>query len=352
MVVGKVVPSPLVSGGELRAVAAGAPDDAWAVGGPSLFQDGRRPTALIEHWDGTRWVVSSSPRLAGVLEGVAIAAPDSVWAVGELGRSGPGKFKGAGGRGQALAEHWNGAKWVRVRFRGLRRLSAAAATSARDVWMVGTNSSGTAVILHWDGERWTRTRRPNAELLDLVVLSPTDVWAVGDTSAGRVLELHWDGSHWASYTQRAPNGGYGPDESPELTSVVESGSRDIWAAGDAGNSGEPDDPDTVLFHWDGTRWRKAVPAPRGWIYALALRAPGDLWVAGGVGNGDAYSWPFLERRLRPKWRDINLGDGQIDGLANDRADGLWAVGFVGSRFDSILLFPHSTYPLIERVQCA
>ena len=43
----KVVPSPLVSGGELKAIAADAPDDAWAVGGPSLFEDGPRPTALI-----------------------------------------------------------------------------------------------------------------------------------------------------------------------------------------------------------------------------------------------------------------------------------------------------------------
>ncbi len=147
---------------------------------------------------------------------------------------------------------------------GLRRLSAAAATSARDVWMVGTNSSGTAVILHWDGERWTRARRPNAELLGLASSLPP-MCGRSVTPPRAASRLHWDGSHWASYTQRAPNGGYGPDESPELTSVVESGSRDIWAAGDAGNSGEPDDPDTVLFHWDGTRSQKAVPAPRGWI---------------------------------------------------------------------------------------
>ena len=182
------------------------------------------------------------------------------------------KIPRSGGRGQALAEHWNGAKWVRVRFRGLRRLSRSGRDSARDVWMVGTNSSGAAVILHWDGERWTRTRRPNAELLDLVVLSRTDVWAVGDTSAGRFLELHWDGSHWASYTQRAPNGGYGPDESPELTSVVESGSRDIWAAGDAATRASRTTGHRAL-PLGRKRWRKAVPAPRGWIYALAYAPP-------------------------------------------------------------------------------
>jgi hypothetical protein len=347
----KVVPSPLVSGGELQAVAADTPDDAWAVGGPSNFQAGARPTAVIEHWDGTRWAIVASPPVPGVLQSVAIAAPDSVWAVGELGASGRGNFSGSGGRGQALAEHWNGTEWIRVRFRGLRTLSAAAATSARDVWMVGADSSGAAVVLHWDGERWTRIRRPDAELLGVAALSPTDVWAVGDTSAGRFLEMHWDGKHWSSYSQLAPNGGYGPDESPEITSVDASGSRDVWAAGDAGNSGEPAWPDTVLFHWDGTRWRKAITPHNEWIYALALRATGDLWMAGGSGNGDAYSPPLLERRAELKWQATNP-PGQIDGLSTDHTDGLWAVGFVGSRFDSNLQFPHHTRSLITRARCS
>lgn len=355
--VGSVVSSPHLRGGELQAVAADASDDAWAVGGPSLFQAGKRPTALIEHWDGTRWAVVPSPAVAGVLESVAIAAPDDVWAVGELGTSSPGKVRGASGRGVALAEHWDGAHWVRVRFHGLRRLSAVAATSARDVWMVGSGSAGSAgpaaaaVILHWDGERWTRNRRPSVELLSLSALSPTDVWAVGDTSGGRFLEMHWDGRRWSSYTERAPNTKDGPDENPELTSVVASGSRDLWAGGDAGQSGEPAYPDTVLFHWDGTRWRKAPIQGNQWIYALTLRAPGDLWIASGYGTGDAYSVPILEERA-PKWPGIDLGHGQIDGLSSDRTDGLWAVGFTGSRFDENLQYPHRTYPLIERVRCA
>ncbi|HLY94112.1 MAG TPA: hypothetical protein VKP14_04625 [Gaiellaceae bacterium] len=339
-----------MSGGVLQAIAADAPDDAWAVGGPSIFEEGPRPKALIEHWDGTRWALVAGQAVAGTLQSVAIAAPNSVWAVGEVGTSERGKFRGAGGHGQALAEHWNGAKWTRVRFPGVRRLSAAAATSARDVWMVGADSTGAALILHWDGERWTRVRRPDAELLGLAALSPTDVWAVGDISDRRFLEMHWNGRKWSSHSQLPPNGEYGLDDSPELTSVAASGSRDVWAAGDAGNAGEPTWPDTVLFHWDGTRWRKAVTPDDRWIYALALGARGDLWMAGGAGNGDAYSPPFLERRVEPKWQPINPA-GQIDGLSTDQQDGLWAVGFVGSRFGSSLQFPHHTRTLITRARC-
>jgi hypothetical protein len=339
-----------VSGGELQAIAADAPDDAWAVGGPSLFENGPQPTALIEHWDGTRWLVVSSPAVAGTLVSVAIAAADDVWAVGELGTTGRGKFTGEGGKGQALAEHWNGTRWSTIRFQGLRSLSAAAATSARDVWMVGADSTRAAVILHWDGKHWSRSRRANAELFGLAALSPTDVWAVGETSGTRFLEMHWDGSHWSSYSQVPPNGGYGLDESPEITSVAASGSRDIWAAGDAGNSGEPAWPDSVLFHWDGTRWRKEPKPTSQWVYALALRAPTDLWIAGGVGSGDAYSPPLLERRVGEKWSGPSPA-GQINGLSTDQADGLWGVGFKGSRFDSSLQFPHHTHPLITRARC-
>jgi hypothetical protein len=217
--------------------------------------------------------------------------------------------------------------------------------------MVGADLTGAAVILHWGGERWTRIRRPDTELLGLAALSPTDVWAVGDTSGRRFLEMHWNGRHWSSYSQLPPNGGYGLDESPEITSVDAAGSRDVWAAGDAGNSGGPAWPDTVLFHWDGTRWRKTVTPHNEWIYALALGARGDLWMAGGSGNGDAYSAPFLERRAQPKWQAANPA-GQIDGLSTDQIDGIWAVGFVGSRFDSNLEFPHHARPLITRARCS
>lgn len=96
-----VSPSPAVAGGELRAVAAAAPNDAWAVGGPSdAWWVTPRPTVLTEHWDGTRWTVVPSPEVSGVLDDVAIAAHNDAWAVGELGDLASGT--GAAG---ALIEH-------------------------------------------------------------------------------------------------------------------------------------------------------------------------------------------------------------------------------------------------------
>src|SRR5258706_2571034 len=53
-------PSPTPQGNVLNAVVALSPSDAWAVGfkGSSNVNESR---TLIEHWDGSRWTVVSSP---------------------------------------------------------------------------------------------------------------------------------------------------------------------------------------------------------------------------------------------------------------------------------------------------
>ncbi len=346
-----VVPSDAVAGGELYAVAASAPDDAWAVGGPSSsWWVTPRPAApLTEHWDGTRWTTVPSPQVAGTLEGVAVAGRDDVWAVGKLNDAPP-----ANGQPGVLVEHWNGSAWTQVAVAGLRDLSAVAATSGRDVWAIGSDAKGAAVVMHRAGTRWTRVvRRAGAELRALVAISPHDVWAVGDETDRRFLEMHWDGKRWSTYTQLPPNGGDGLDYSPVLTAVAAAGGNDVWAAGDAANSGEPDWADTVVLHWNGRTWRNAAPnRTLVWVDALAFRAPGDLWLAGRTGDFLGYS-PVIQRRRGNGWQSSPLDDGQqFDGIAADRAGGLWAVGFTGSGTDDDNGFPAQTAPLIKRAVCS
>ena len=343
------MPSDAVAGAELFSVAAGAPDDAWAVGGPSSWGSATpQPTALTEHWDGMQWTVVPSAPVAGVLEGVAIAARDDVWAVGEQDR-------GAG----ALVEHWNGVEWRQVAVTGLRGLSAVAATSGRDVWTSGSDAGGAAVILHWAGSRWTRVaRRPKTQLFDLVAISPRDVWAVGDETGRRFLEMHWDGKRWTSYSQLPPRTSFGPDYDPELVTVAASGHKDVWAAGNAADSGEPDYSDTVVLHWDGTRWRSVSPGVSlVWADSLAIRAPGDIVLAGLAGDVLGYMQdgigPVVEHLSDHTWQRTGLDDGhRFDDFAKDRSGALWAVGYTGSGFTDDNGFPAQTTPLVERAGCA
>jgi hypothetical protein len=93
-----------------------------------------------------------------------------------------------------------------------------AATSATDVWAVGTSGRlprGRAhnLIEHWDGSSWKKMPSPSpgafSSLTGVAAVSPTDAWAVGAwqlTHNGypaclpkcsfHPLILHWDGTRW------------------------------------------------------------------------------------------------------------------------------------------------------------
>ena len=327
-----IVRSPTVPGAELRAVAAAAPNDVWAVGGPSPFSLRiPKPNALVEHFDGKRWTVVPSPPIAGALDGVAVAGPHDVWVVGE----------------QGSLEHWYGGHWNQTRVAGVRKLWALAATSSRDVWAAGTNA-----VLHWNGSRWKVTRWPHAELIGLIAISPTDVWAVGSDNATRFLELHWDGTRWSAHSQLPPDGGYGRDYAPQLSAVAFTASRDVWAAGNAHNSGDPAYGDTVLMHWDGTRWR-TVSMKSSWIWvdALAARSSGDVVLSGTWSAGDSYGGGVVQRWRSGRWQSKPFDGQRIEALTADPTGALWCAGFTGS-YPNGLGYPTATTPRIERGHCS
>jgi hypothetical protein len=128
----------------LQAVAAVAPDDAWAVGsyqekGTRLDEPATdRPLAL--HWDGNRWTVVQLPDVGqGGLNGVAARAADDVWAVGQTVASSGDDFTVT-----PLLLHWDGTAWSRV---GApvdedASLSAVTAIPGGGLWAVGTRGSG------------------------------------------------------------------------------------------------------------------------------------------------------------------------------------------------------------------
>jgi hypothetical protein len=79
-----------------------APNDAWAVGFHGLHR-------LTTHWDGTAWTIVPSPTPGGSsdLAGVVAIAPDDVWAVG-------GRLDRPANALHTLVEHWDGTNWIVV----------------------------------------------------------------------------------------------------------------------------------------------------------------------------------------------------------------------------------------------
>jgi anti-sigma factor RsiW len=130
----------------LNAVSAVSADDIWAVG--SAY--GNAPHMLAEHWNGTRWSIVATPAIGstpyfdpdnpdggshGGFRGVVAISANDVWAVGF------GYF--ARGSSNTLIEHWNGTTWlIAPSPKGHYHqnwLNGVAAVSGGDIWAVGSD---------------------------------------------------------------------------------------------------------------------------------------------------------------------------------------------------------------------
>jgi hypothetical protein len=184
--------------GRFDDVAASGPDDVWAVGETSIGPPADASETLVEHWDGRRWSVASTPDIAsprGIpfdhLFSVTATSPTAVWAVGSFGTT-----EGYGGRGDhPLVLHWNGTRWVGMstppqQHAPLRwaRLSATTGVAGQ-VWAVGRAGSGAKerpIATLWT-DRWTSTTVPHArgESFNDVATDPRGIFtiAVGSKEA-------------------------------------------------------------------------------------------------------------------------------------------------------------------------
>ena len=269
-------PSPNVLGNTLNAVGASSTSNAWAVG----FQNDNNlneSRTLIEHWNGKKWKKVASPNpgsphkcqgsnSGNVLTAVAAIAPDDAWAVGY--------FFSCTSLLQPMALHWDGKKWKaavlpKIHTNDNAAFNGVVALATDDVYAVGyqpaTNGAVLTLIEHWDGKAWSVVSSPNANgtgnvLTSVSANSPTDIWAVGDQVApgieARTLALHFDGINWSVVSTPNVVQGDNLDENV-LTSVVAVAPNDVTAVGfSLANQTEL----TMALHWDGVSW-SVVPTP-------------------------------------------------------------------------------------------
>jgi hypothetical protein len=143
----------------LIGVAAISASDVWAVGAKAGYINNPLKVSvaktLVEHWDGHRWRVVPSPNRdgSGQLNSLATLASNDIWAAGGAhsgGENAPDK---------PLVEHWNGSHWLIARLpftasTGYTRTLAA--TTPKSVWVDAYDRPGLA-IAHWDGHTWRVT---------------------------------------------------------------------------------------------------------------------------------------------------------------------------------------------------
>ncbi|MFE2677300.1 hypothetical protein [Streptomyces hygroscopicus] len=278
-------------GQEFWAVAATGARDAWTVGRTSDGTAGSTP--LIKHWNGTGWTdvpAASTGGRAARLDAVAAAAPDDAWAAGALDD------------GTSLVlQHWDGKKWRGVGHaaapQGSLSFVGDIAAFGKSAWLTGFDwnpDSGAEVsyLERWTGSRWQRVSLPTApgggrvRPSDITGTGPDDVWVSADALTGEVaapLLYHWDGGGWT--VREVPTPGAHPT-GWTAGHAVATGRGSVYWIGKTNDAGVPQA--TMAAHWDGSRWRSLPALPVDEANAAGADGAGRLWVSGWA-PGDRHS---------------------------------------------------------------
>jgi hypothetical protein len=238
----------------LYGVKAISSTNAWAVGtfDPKGDPFGYYTRVLIDHFDGTTWtrqVGVSDGSGANYLYAVAAASPTNAWAAGDV------YYPTMPPVWSAVIEHYDGTKWRRQTTGSGAQLRGLSAPGTRDVWAVGWyGDEQTTAILHYNGTQWRGITSPNKgtfdELRAVSSASASDIWAVGwyvaTNGQRRTLTMHYDGTSWKIVA--SPN--LGTDS--YLVGVKTTATSGAWAVGYYDDTAGVQQ--TLILHYDGTSW--------------------------------------------------------------------------------------------------
>jgi hypothetical protein len=235
--------------------------DCYAVGS---LNDG----TLIEHWNGVRWSVMSTPSPAAPfiaeLSAVSCGSASNCFAVGTAIA-----FTETDFRLQTLIEHWNGSQWSIVAspnptgsiFSSLSGISCPTATSCV---AVGASEFGN-LVEHWNGSRWKIAPTPNGStsldgfgfdaLSGVSCVTATYCYAVGATEDRPIIE-RWNGARWGIVTTLRPAN----TVFAELNDISCPSKRHCVAVGMYSTDPEGETSHQLIERWNGTNWA-LVPSP-------------------------------------------------------------------------------------------
>jgi hypothetical protein len=313
-----VVTSYAVPGGQLWGVAAASPTAAWAVCWTENTKNGSDQKPLLLQWNGKKW---SQVPVKGVSEGqlmaVSAVSPRDAWAVGQ------GIF---GSNAGVFILHWNGRTWSRVAsaLNSSYQPAAVEATS-HDVWVAAYNGRFTA-FLHLTGGHWYVIPTPLPlfyQVTGLAVVSPTAVWATGvyekPNEVGYLYSflMRWNGSVWKPVADPLSN---------QATQAMAGGPRGaVWMVGYGETAGSAGGQSA---RWDGRSWH-SVPCPSsGGLSGVAFIPGGTAWA---VGRAPTSNGPAIAHWTGSAWRVAVLRvNGYLNAVAAASAHDAWAVGNTSS----------------------
>jgi len=230
----------------------------------------------IEQDTGAGFNLVSSPLMTGLdmLNGVACPSTDDCWAVGRYGSQtvtqNPGSIQATETLvAHPLVEHYDGTGWVVAPVPAPTdnaTLTAVTCVSTQECWAVGQEYDVGTLIEHYSDGAWTLVPSPGAaemagdQLVAVVCPTITECWAVGYTGAGdtqQPMVEHYSSGAWTvvpSPDITSANGG-------ELSGIACTPAGDCWAVGTASGPAwtlvgtpPPDMAQAIIERWSGSAW--------------------------------------------------------------------------------------------------
>lgn len=165
-------------------------------------------------------------------------------------------------------------------------LLSVSGTSARDVWVVGSDAGEGPLVLHWDGSSWQRRASGTRG----------DLWWVHAISSETVLVggeggtiARWNGSAFEAMST--------PSRAPTVFGIWAAAEDDIYAVGGLGGTSG------FVWHYDGSAWSALDTIPfldptmPPAIFKVWGRGPDDVWICGFAGtlmHFDGAAWARVE----------------------------------------------------------
>jgi hypothetical protein len=227
---------------------------------------GKPVQILIEHWNGHEWSIMHAPRPAGAtltgLADIACPRPISCFAVGWYGVSSPPS------QTRTLVEHWNGHRWSVLTSptpRLMTSLGFTAVACPQPISCFGVGSTATAsMVEHWNGHAWSIMKTPPShkisDLLNGIACpQPRSCFAAGtarDGATNHTFVEHWNGQSWSIMRSRNLVG----SRSNTFTAVSCSTPTNCVAVGYS-NIGSAQK--TLVESWNGRAWSRRTSPNRG-----------------------------------------------------------------------------------------
>jgi hypothetical protein len=216
--------------------------------------------------------------------------------------------------------HWTGAKWSAVTIPDSNGFTSAqvAASSASNVWVLGTNFNGllNQKIFRYDGAHWHTMTVPAGGVDNLMVLSATDAWVTGQVSCTGTKCItdiwQWNGSTWLEHPINS-----------RVYNIDASSATNVWVVGmsDVDQKGEGV---VAAYRWAGTHWTPVImshPDMSGWP-DIAMASASNIWIEGFRG---ASSQVLALHLTGGKWQRVfsPAGDAASPGAVPYGSTGVW-----------------------------